>query len=105
MNETKLGSSTRFDLPGYNCASRLEASSHGGSHGSMIMVRADIDDVLEMEDVKIRLPRHEIIGIQIRLMIGKKYPSRLNSAPLLPPIPINERQDHQAFSFNPATYT
>ena len=52
LNETKLGSSTRFDLPGYNCASRLEASSHGGSHGSMIMVRADIDDVLEMEDVK-----------------------------------------------------
>ena len=38
----------------------------GGSHGSMIMVRADLDDILEIEDVMVQLPRHEVIGIQIK---------------------------------------
>ena len=32
----------------------------------MIMVRADLDDILEIEDVSTWLPRHEIIGIQIK---------------------------------------
>jgi hypothetical protein len=52
LNETKLGSKTRFDLPGYYSASRREVSEKGGVHGSMILVRDDIQDVVEIENFR-----------------------------------------------------
>ena len=66
INETKLGTKTRFDIPGYNCASRLETTDQGGSHGSMILVRSDIKDILEIEETRELFPRDELIGIQIK---------------------------------------
>ena len=56
---------TRFDLPGYNCASRKEKSHLGGLHGSMILVRSDISDILEIE-TGYALKGHEMIGIRIK---------------------------------------
>ena len=66
LNETKLGTNIQFELPGYNCASRRENSLHGGSHGSMIMVRSDISDIVEIEETKDLFPRHELLGICIK---------------------------------------
>ena len=66
LNETKLGSSTRFELTGYECASRYETSDKGGCHGSMILVRSDIKNIIEIEDVREKFPCDEIIGIEIK---------------------------------------
>ena len=66
INETKLGSSTRFDIPGYVCAARRERSHLGGSHGSMILVRSDVKDIVEIEEVVENFPSHEMIGIKIK---------------------------------------
>ena len=52
LNETKLGTKTKFDIPGYNVASRLEKSEKGGCHGSMILVRDDIKNVIEIEETQ-----------------------------------------------------
>ena len=65
LNETKLGTRTKFDIPGYNCASRLEKSEKGGCHGSMILVRADINNVVEIEETQTMFPRDEVIGIEM----------------------------------------
>ena len=66
LNETKLGSTTRFDLGGYKCVSRREAAQTGGSRGSMILVRDDIDDIVEIGDAKKHFLNDELIGIEIR---------------------------------------
>ena len=66
LNETKLGSSTRFEVEGYYCAARKETSCQGGSHGSLILVRSDITDVVEIEEVKQQFRNEEIIGIEIK---------------------------------------
>ena len=83
LNETKLGTKTRFDLAGYECASRLEFSDTGGSHGSMILVRSDIKNITEIEDVRVRFPRDEIIGIEIKG--EKRRPSLKVFTHYLPP--------------------
>ena len=66
INETKLGSSTQFDIPGYNCAARREKSHNGGSHGSMILVRSDLENVLEIEEIVELFPRQEVLGIYVQ---------------------------------------
>ena len=66
LNETKLGSKTRFEIAGYECASRLEFSDVGGCHGSMILVRSDIKNITEIETLRERFPRDELIGIELK---------------------------------------
>ena len=74
LNETKLGSSIRFELPGYNCAARFETSHNGGAHGSMILIRSDISDVSEVEEIRNEFPHHEILGIDIK---GNRHRAQL----------------------------
>ena len=74
LNETKLGGSVRFDLAGYYCASRREPTDLGGKHGSMILVRDDIDGVTELDFLKDQF-QHEVIGIEIE---GKNRRPGLN---------------------------
>ena len=66
LNETKLGYLTRFDLDGYNCASRREPNPTGGSRGSMILVRGDISDVVEIDELKTKFRNDEVIGAEIK---------------------------------------
>ena len=66
LNETKLGSSIQFDLPGYNCAARKEINQYGGTHGSMILVRSDLSDISEIEEITEKFPQLEILGIVIK---------------------------------------
>ena len=65
MNETKLGSLTRYELQGYECVSRKETAQVGGSRGSMILIRKDIKDVVELDGAKNCFPNDEFIGIEI----------------------------------------
>ena len=64
LNETKLGGGVAFDLAGYYCASRREPTDLGGKHGSMILVRDDIDGVTELDFLKNQF-QDEVIGIEI----------------------------------------
>ena len=66
LNETKLGSGIQYDLPGYNCAARKEKSHNGGAHGSMILVRSDLNDISEIEEIEGRFPQNELLGITIK---------------------------------------
>ena len=66
LNETKLGSLTPFDLPGYKCGARKEVAQTGGARGSMILFREDIPDVAEIEELKTMFKNDEIIGIRIK---------------------------------------
>ena len=66
LNETKLGKKTPFDIPGYNCVSRFEFAEKPGSHGSMILVRSDINNIVEIEETRLQFPRNEVIGIEIK---------------------------------------
>ena len=64
LNETKLGRRVQFELPGYYCASRREPTDLGGKHGSMILVRDDIDEVVELDFLQTQF-QPEVIGIEI----------------------------------------
>ena len=66
LNETKLGSLTPFNIPGYKCGARKEVAQTGGTRGSMILFREDIPDVIEIEEVKTMFRNDEIIGIRIK---------------------------------------
>ena len=90
LNETKLGSKIRFEFTGYECASRLEFSDKGGCHGSMILIRSDIKDVVEIEDVRTKFPRDEIIGIEVKG--NSKRPSLKVFTHYLPPRNSPKRQ-------------
>ena len=90
LNETKLGSKTRFELVGYECASRLEFTDRGGCHGSMIFTRSDIKDVMEIEDVRTKFPRDEVIGIEIKG--NNKRPSLKVFTHYIPPKSSPKRQ-------------
>ena len=66
LNETKLGSETRFYLEGYKCAARKESGIRGGARGSMILVREDLQDVVEIEDARRLFANDELLGIEIQ---------------------------------------
>lgn len=66
LNETKLGYMTRFDINGYTCASRREPNPTGGLRGSMILVREDIKDVIEIDEAKALFRNDEFIGVEIK---------------------------------------
>ena len=48
LNETKLPANKRFDIEGYNCATRRETNPNGGSRGSLILTRVDIKNIVEL---------------------------------------------------------
>ena len=62
LNETKLSSSSHFHIPGYECVSRREQHR---SYGSMILVRSDISNVVEITEVKAKFKNDEILGAEI----------------------------------------
>ena len=66
LNETKLGSETRFYLEGYKCAARKESGTRGGARGSMILVREDLNDVMEIEDARRLFANDELLRIEIQ---------------------------------------
>ena len=74
LNETKLGRRVEFKIDGYYCASRREPTDLGGKHGSMILVRDDIDDVTELDFPQTQFS-HEVIGVKI---LGKNRRPGLN---------------------------
>ena len=65
INETLLGSSMNFHIPGYYCASRREPTVTGGARGSMILVRNDVKNVFEIQNCKTKFVE-ELIGIEIK---------------------------------------
>ena len=65
INETLLGSSMNFHIPGYYCASRREPTVTGGARGSMILVRNDVKNVFEIQNCKMKFIE-ELIGIEIK---------------------------------------
>jgi hypothetical protein len=94
LNETKLGYLTRFDLDGYNCASRREPNPTGGSRGSMILVRSDVDDVTEIDELKTKFRNDEVIGVEI-----KKSPTRPGLKVFTNYIPPDHHPNPDIFSF------
>ena len=65
LNETKLGKGIKFEIDGYYCASRREPTVKGGKHGSMILVKDSVVDVVELDFLE-TLSQHEVIGIEIK---------------------------------------
>ena len=66
LNETKLPADKDYQLNQYNIAARKEVGPHGGSHGSMILTRHDLKDIIEIEELKNLFVTEEIIGIKIK---------------------------------------
>lgn len=62
LNETKLAPEKRVTVNNYECVSRRETHR---SYGSMILVRSDIGNVVEINNIKTRFMNDEIIGIEI----------------------------------------
>ena len=62
LNETKLSSGKHIKIDNYECISRKEINR---SYGSMILVRSDIGNIIEIEDVRTRFQEEEIIGAEI----------------------------------------
>ena len=64
LNETMLGSGRDISINGYYCAARKEPVGKSGTHGSMILVRDSVQDVVELDfDNQFQ---EEVIGIEIK---------------------------------------
>ena len=62
LNETMLGSDKSIKINGYYCAARKEPVGRSGTHGSMILVRDSVLDVVELDfDNQFQ----EVIGIEM----------------------------------------
>ena len=69
LNETKLGKKIDFQIDGYFCGARREPTDCGGKHGSMILVKNDIE-VIELDFLHDQF-REEVIGIEICGIAGR----------------------------------
>ena len=49
LNETMLRAGKNISIKGYYCAARREPTGMRGKHGSMILVKDTIQDVIELE--------------------------------------------------------
>ena len=49
LNETMLREGKNIKIKGYYCAARREPTGMSGKHGSMILVKDTIQDVIELE--------------------------------------------------------
>ena len=54
-----------ISIKGYYCAARREPIGLSGKHGSMILVRETVQDVVELDFLKIQF-QEEVIGIEIK---------------------------------------
>ena len=63
LNETMLRGDKNIKINGYYCAARKEPIGMSGKHGSMILVRETIKDVVELEFLN--QFQEEVIGIEI----------------------------------------
>ena len=66
LNETKLPKDGKIEIEGYNIAARQEHSTVGGSRGSIILTRKDINDVAEIGEVKQLFRSDKVLGIEIK---------------------------------------
>ena len=65
FNETMLRGDKNIDINGYYCAARREPIGMSGKHGSMILVRETIQDVVELDFLQTQF-QNEVIGIEIK---------------------------------------
>ncbi len=65
LNETMLSGGKNISIKGYYCAARREPTGMRGKHGSMILVKDTIQDVIELEFLKTQF-QEEVIGIEIK---------------------------------------
>ena len=65
LNETMLREGKNISIKGYYCAARREPTGMSGKHGSMILVKETIADVVELDFLSNQF-QEEIIGIEIR---------------------------------------
>ena len=64
MNETMLRHDKNIKIDGYYCAARREPIGTSGKHGSMILVRETVLEVVELDFLKNQF-NEEVIGIEI----------------------------------------
>ena len=74
MNETMLSRDKNIVIKGYYCAARREPIGMSGKHGSLILVKETIKDVVELDFLESQF-QEEIIGIEIK---GNKERPGLN---------------------------
>ena len=65
LNETLLRWDKNVKINGYYCAARKEPIGESGKHGSMILVKETIQDVVELDFLKSQF-QDEVIGIEIK---------------------------------------
>ena len=74
LNETMLRGDKTININGYYCAARKEPIGVSGKHGSMILVRDTVQDVVELDNLRTSF-NEEVIGIEI---LGKDSRPGLN---------------------------
>ena len=74
LNETMLRGDKNITINGYYCAARREPNGMSGKHGSMILVKEAIKDVVELDSLRTQF-QEEVIGIEL---LGKDGHPRLN---------------------------
>ena len=65
LNETMMNKNKGIKIQGYYCAARREPTGLSGKHGSMILVRDTILDVVELDFLLTQF-QEEVIGIEIK---------------------------------------
>ena len=60
-----LRENKNIKIKGYYCAARKEPTGMSGKHGSMILVKDNIGDVIELDFLKTHF-QEEVIGIEIK---------------------------------------
>ena len=65
LNETMMNKNKGIKIKGYYCAARREPTGLSGKHGSMILVRDTILDVVELDFLLTQF-QEEVIGIEIK---------------------------------------
>ena len=64
LNETMLRGDKTINIKGYYCAARKEPIGMSGKHGSMILVRDTVQDVVELDNLRTNF-NEEVIGIEV----------------------------------------
>ena len=64
LNETMLNINRNINIKGYYCAARREPTGVSGKHGSMILVKEAIQDIVQLDFLQTQF-QEEVIGIEI----------------------------------------
>ena len=70
LNETMLRNDKNIKINGYYCAARREPIGTSGKHGSMILVRETVQEVVELDFLRNQF-NEEVIGIEIMGNAGR----------------------------------